>query len=542
MRNAILGRLNQLRASDGMSAVGRYLATLWTRPAPALAPYHQPVAPLRRAIKKTAAISLIILIGMIYGLLIAIFPLFLYLYLAVPVGILVLLVIWALPENENIPVKAINWLFFAMLATVCLWPNYIAIAIPGMPWITFMRLWSIPMTFLFIISLSMSPRFRREVGEWFETSPSILWMMLTFVALNFLTLPMSSHPFGAFNRVLINQFEMTMVFFVACYCFRKAGRVMQWAQIFCCFAIFLALFSVVEYINGQVPWANHIPSFFEIQSDLVEAILQGGARSATGQYRVQSIFTTSLNFAEFLALATPFMLHFIVTAKRQLIQGALVVYIPFSFWVIFKTDSRLGMIGFFASILIYALLWGIKRWRRDSHGLIAPALVLAYPVIVAAFFALTLIWRRLEVMVWGGGPQQASNDARALQWVGAVREFKQWPFGSGLGEAGELVGYFDQAGRLSLDSYYITILLDYGLIGFIAFYGMFIVAIMKAIRLGLETDDEETELLIPLGIMLTVFVVIKGVLSQEDNHTLVFMALGAAVALYHRATFKPRPD
>jgi hypothetical protein len=540
VQNAILKRLNEVRASDGMSAVARFLQALWARPAPAFASYHQPVAPLRRAVKKTAAISLIILIGMIYGLLISIFPIFLYLYLAVPVGILILLVIWALPENENIPVKAINWLFFAILTTSCLWPNYIAIAIPGLPWITFMRLWSIPMTLLFVISLSMSPRFRREVSEWFTTSSPILWMMLTFVALSFLTIPMSSRPFGAFNRVLINQFELTTVFFVACYLFRKPGQVTKWARLFCGFAIFLALFSVVEYVNGQVPWANHIPSFFKIQSDLVEAILQGGARSATGQYRVQSIFTTSLNFAEFLALSTPFVLHFIMTAKRQVVQGALILYIPFSFWVIFKTDSRLGMIGFFASILIYALLWGIKRWRRDSHGLIAPALVLAYPVIVAAFFALTLIWRRLEVMVWGGGPQQASNDSRVFQWVGAMREFKEWPFGSGLGEAGELVGYYDQAGRLSLDSYYITILLDYGLIGFIAFYGMFIFAIVKAIKLGLETKDEETELLIPLGIMLTVFVIIKGVLSQEDNHTLVFIALGATIALYHRAVFKPR--
>ena len=67
---------------------------------------------------------------------------------------------------------------------------------------------------------------------------------------------------------------------------------------------------------------------------------------------------------------------------------------------------------------------------------------------------------------------------------------------------------------------------------------MFLIAIFKAAKAGLETDDEETELLIPLGIMLMVFLIIKGVLSQEDNHTLMFIALGATVALYHLATFK----
>jgi O-Antigen ligase len=538
VRNAILNRLSQLRASEGMSAVGSYLVSLWTRPAPALAPYHQPVAPLRRAIKKTLAISFIILIGMFYGLFISVFPIFLYLYLAVPVGILVLLVIWALPENENIPIKSINWLFFAIVVTVCLWPNYIAIAIPGLPWITFTRLWSIPMALLFVISLSMSPPFRRDVGEWFQTSPWILRLLLIFVALNFLTIPLSFRPFGSFNRVIINQFEWTIVFFVACYLFRKQGKVMQWARLFCGLAMFLAFFSVVEYLNGQVPWANRIPSFFKIQSELVEAILIGGARSATGAYRVQSIFTTSLNFAEFLALSTPFVIHFMVTAKRQWVQAGFLLYLPFSFWVIFKTDSRLGIIGFFASIFVYLLIWGVKRWRRDSHGLIAPAVVIAYPVVISGFFALTLIWRRLEVMVWGGGPQQASNEARRLQWTGAIRELKEWPLGNGLGNAGELVGYLDAAGRLSLDSYFITILLDFGIFGAIAFFGMFLIAIFKAAKVGLETNDEETELLIPVGIMLMVFLIIKGVLSQEDNHTLVFVALGAAVALYHRAVFK----
>lgn len=540
MRNTILSRLNQVRTSGGMSAAGAYLASLWARPAPALAPYHQPVAPLRRAIKKTMAIALIILIGMFYGLFLSVFPLFLYLYLAVPVGILALLVIWALPENENIPIRAINWLFFAIMVTVCIWPNYIAIAIPGLPWITFIRLWSIPMTLLFVISLSMSPQFRRDVGEWFQTSPSILWCLLIFVLLNFLTIPMSYRPFGSFNRVIINQFEWTMVFFVACYLFRKEGKALLWARLFCGLAMFLALSSVVEYVNGQVPWANRIPSFFQIQGDLVEAILIGGARSATGAYRVQSIFTTSLNFAEFLALSTPFIIHFLVKAKRQWVQGALLLYLPFSFWVIFKTDSRLGIIGFFASIFVYLLIWGVKRWQRDRHGLIAPAVVIAYPVIISAFFALTLIWRRLEVMVWGGGPQQASNEARRLQWVSATRELKEWPFGNGLGNAGELVGYFDAAGRLSLDSYFITILLDFGVIGAVAFFGMFLIASFKAAKAGLATNDEEAELLIPLGIMLMVFLIIKGVLSQEDNHTLMFIALGATVALYHRVAFKPK--
>ncbi len=527
--------------ADGLSAAGRFLAGLATRPAPALASYHQPEAPLRHTLRKGAVIALIILIGMIYGLLLSIFPLFLYLYLAVPVGILALIVIWALPENDNVPAKTINWLFFAIFTTICVWPNYIAIAIAGLPWITFTRLWAIPMALLFVISLSLSPRFRREAGEWFQTSPWLLRAMLVYIALSVLTLPKSPFPFTTFNRVLINQIEWTTVFFVSCYIFRTAGRAMTWARMFCGLAVFQSFFCIAELINGRVPWANHIPSFFKVQGDLIEAILAGGSRSATGEYRIQSIFTTSLSFAEFIALSTPFVLYFLVSAKRQVIQIALLLYLPFSFWIILKTDSRLGVIGFFASLFLYALFWGIKRWQQDRQTLIAPAIVISYPIALASFFALSLIWRRLEVMVWGGGPQQASNEARRVQWVGAWRALKEWPLGNGIGSSGVMVGYYDASGNLSLDSYYITMLMDLGIIGFVAFFGMFAMAAFKSVKVGLVTKDEEIELLLPLGIMLTVFIITKGVLSQEDNNTLMFIALGAAVALFHRATFKPRP-
>ncbi len=513
-----------------MDVVRRLLA----KPAPALPPYHQSVAPLRHALLKTTVVGLIILLGMIYGFLISIFPLFLYLYLAVPVGVLALVVIWVLPESDTVPKGAIRWLLFAVFATGCIWPNYLAIAIPGLPWITIVRLWAIPMTLLFVISLSMSKRFRHETFEWTSTNPWVLWGMLVYVALGLLTIPMSNVPFGAFNRFIINQFEWTAVFFVACYVFRKEGYALRWAWAFSGLAIFLAVTSIAEFVNGRVPWANHIPSFIQVQGELVQAILIGGSRSATGAYRIQSIFSTSLNFSEFLALSTPFVIHFIMTTKRQVIRLGLLAYLPFSFWVIFTTDSRLGVIGFFASLFLYGFFWGVKKWMHDRHTLIAPTVVLAYPAVIAAFIGLSLVWRRLEVMMWGGGPQQASNIARQFQWTSGMNELKQWPFGYGIGQAGEIVGYYDQAGRLSLDSYYLTVLLDLGVAGFIAYFGMFLFVAWKSIKLSIETQDPEIEVLLPLGIMLGVFVIIKGVLGQEDNHTLVFVALGAAVALINR--------
>jgi O-antigen ligase len=511
-----------------------FIGSVFDQPPPTLAPYFQPLSPNYRKVRQWLMISIIAIASIIYGFLVAIFPISFYVFLALPLGILALIVIWVLPERRVVPAQAFANLFFLTVVTVCFWPNYIAIAIPGLPWITFVRLWTMPMTLLLLISASTSVSFRRNIIAWTKTSPWVFRGLVTYVLLGVATLPMSAHPGTSLNTFVINQFEWTAVFLVGCYVFIKPGRVTLWAQIFCGFVIFQCLLSVLERKLGYVPWAHHIPSFFKTEEGLVETILAGGTRAATGTYRVQSIFTTSLSFAEFIALSTPFMIYFMQHAKLLIVRIGLAIYIPFSAWIIYTTSSRLGFVGFFAAIFMYLLLWGLKSWSRHRTGLTGPAVVLAYPAVLAAFITLSFAWRRLEVMVWGGGAEQSSNDARQFQWEHGIDQLLKWPLGYGTGQSGEVVGYYDLAGKLSLDSYYIAILIDLGIIGFVAYYGMLLAAGWKAVWSGLATKDDETEMLVPLGIMIAVFTIVKIVLSQEDNHTLVFMALAAIVALLHR--------
>src|SRR3546814_8369629 len=78
----------------------------------------------------------------------------------VPVIALGLLVIWALPETHWAPTKTLAWLLIAFLIALPLWPNYLAIALPGMPWITLLRIIGAPMILLLLIALSVSAEFR----------------------------------------------------------------------------------------------------------------------------------------------------------------------------------------------------------------------------------------------------------------------------------------------------------------------------------------------------------------------------------------------
>src|SRR3546814_15894834 len=70
---------------------------------------------------------------------------------------------------------------------------------------------------------------------------------------------------------------------------------------------------------------------------------------------------------------------------------------------------------------------------------------------------------------------------------------------------------------LTIDSYYLSIGLDYGVLGFIAFHGMIIYAIYVCVRIYLTVRDEEATIAAPLAMALGIYFIIKAVLSQPQN-------------------------
>jgi O-Antigen ligase len=466
---------------------------------------------------------------------VAVFPMFLYLYMAIPIIFLALLIIWALPETDNPPLRAMEWLFWAFFVSLLAWPNYLAFTLPGLPWITFVRLCSAPMVLLLLITTSVAPSFRMKIKEILAESPWIVRLLLGFTVIQILTVFRSAHMADSLNRVISNLMECTAMFFVAALVFSREGRAERWAKWLCMICVTLAVIAFFEFRKKGVLWAGHIPSFLAVADESVQRTLAGSARSVSGIYRLQSVFVTSLNFAELLGLSTVFFVHFMVSTRNFWLRISILVYLPYHFWVIWGTDSRLGMVGFFGSLLGYLLIWSVRRWRTQKNDLVAPALVLAYPAILAAFYVTSLFWQRLNRMIWGGGPQTASNEARKAQWKLLWPDLGRWPFGYGAGESGDILGYSNGAGIVTVDSYYITVLIDFGIMGAITYFGMIGVAAYQAYSLSGKAQDKEMRLMLPVFVMLINFIVIKGVLSGDDIHAMIFMALGMVVALTYRA-------
>ena len=479
---------------------------------------------------------------LVYGFAFALAAPYLLVQFTFPLILLAALTVWALPEIGRAPTRLIEVLFFTFFVAIVIWPNYLAIALPGLPWITMLRLTGFPLTFLLLLSVSISANFRGQIGNSLNAIPLLYKLLVAFVCVQFASLVFSNQIATSVNRLVALQISWTAIFFVSCFVFLRPGRAERWAFILWGMALFLGCIAIWESRLGHVPWAGHIPGFLRIEDESVQRMLSGGSRSGVG-YRTQATYSTSLGLAEFMALTTPFLLYFLLGKFRPFVRIAAALSLPFVFLVIMLTDARLGVVGFFIACMLYLVFWGAMRWRYIKASLIGPAIVLAYPAIFTAFMTATIFVGRLRVMVWGGGQHAVSNDARSEQLAAGLPLIAKNPFGYGVGQGGETLGFRTPSGALTIDNYYLLIALDYGVLGFILYYGTILVAIGYGTKAALQqqTLQRELGLVTPLSIALTSFFIIKSIFSQTENHPIAFMMLGMICALTFRLNGRQSP-
>ena len=163
-------------------------------------------------------------------------------------------------------------------------------------------------------------------------------------------------------------------------------------------------------------------------------------------------------------------------------------------------------------------------------------------MVVALVASLVVFWRRLHVLVIGGGQHQASNEARNIQWSKGEAVLAAQPFGHGAGQSGIVLGFYNPGhDNYTVGSYYLSLLIDYGLIGFIAFMMFFATSAFHAGRFYFRTDDENQLILLPIAMAIIKFLAVKAVASTESSMPIVIMLVGFSFGMAARI-MKSQPE
>ncbi len=467
-----------------------------------------------------------------YSFFILLLPIQVMLPFMLPMIVLYGFALWSLPVTNRPPPKILDTLFWLYLGSLFLWPNYLALTIPGLPWITAARLLGAPLVLIVIWCAFTSAPFRAEMAKARAAMPVMIWAMFAFSVLQVISIGFSDALFITVNRVVNNLMTWTAMFFAAIWVFRDVAKVRLWIVAYVVMTAILCLMAIAEGLKGGVLWATSVPSFLKPPDPIVDEILAGSYR-LTGQYRVQATQTTPLSLAEMLALAIPLMFYVLNRYPRPWVFAAMAALDVAIIYTLLLADSRLGFISLILGHMLALFYFGWQQWRRSRGSLVGPAITVMYPAAGAALVVVVLSIQSVKTRVLGSGQHQYSDQAREDQWRMGMEKIWESPlFGFGADRGGIKVGYSSPGGELTIDSYYLSILMDYGFLGFLLFYGMFIYAIAKSLGAAFSDRSADMRLLYAVfGIFLAEFLLIKSVLSQAANHPFIFMAFGALVAL-----------
>ncbi len=468
------------------------------------------------------------------GAAVALLPAELLFILAIPLLIAVPIILWLMPDGGYVPEATIATLLISFIVAYLLWPNYLALDLPGLPWINPARVVVFGLLAIALYSFSTSSRMRGETGAALAALPFVRNVFWIFLATTVVSLPLSDLPSLSLNRWANNQIFWTFLFLLSAWLSTREGVIARIGRVITWSTIIVALDVLYEFSIAQVPWMNHIPSFLRVDEAYLTNVLKSQARAGTDIYRARGTFSVSLICAEYFAIAYPFMIHALLTARGNLARVALFLGLVAVLAAIWFTNARSGMIGFFMSVFLYGGFAALRYWRRNRQSLAAASIMAMLPVAAMLFMVLAVTWPRLHNMTFGGAQHQPSSDARNAQWAMGTPKIKANPIGHGTARSGHTLGYTNRGGQLTIDTYYLSLLLEYGVVGFAAFIAMFGGQAWYGARMYFAAAPGEEDFAGPVTIALLNFLVIKSVLSSEFNMPLAFIFLGMLTAIAWR--------
>jgi len=476
----------------------------------------------------------LIFVAILYGLMSAVLPLQLLVIPLVPVLVMVALILWLMPDLGAARLDMAQKLFLWFIGLNIMWPNYVAFYLPGLPWITPTRFVVFALLATFLFAVATSGQFRRDLVEMTGSVPSVRMLFWLFWATTVVSLAFARDLTVSLNKFANNQIYWTMLFLAATYFATRKGFVTKMAAILVVTLFAVTIVGLYEYHIQKVFWIDRLPFFLRVDDELLEKIGETQARAGTDVYRVRGTTAVSLYFAEYLAMIFPFAVHLLMRSRSFMRRGALGFGVAGTIVVMYLTNARSAMVGLVLTILIYPFFVAWQRRIRTPQSLSATAMLAAYPVGVMVVSLIVIFWRRAHVAVLGGGQHEASSAARSAQWAMGIPKILKAPFGRGAGSSGEVLGYVNLADEPTIDTYYLTLLLEYGLVALPLFILMFGLPLWFGFKAHNRADSEEEMLVAPLVIGLFNFLVIKSVLSSESNMPIAFIMLGCMLGLIWR--------
>lgn len=411
-----------------------------------------------------------------------------------------------------------------LIASVLLavWPVYIFVKLGPLPILTPPRLVLYAVSAMWLYDMAVSRWRRAQFAHAVRRSRPVTWSVFGLFGLGLLSLPLAEGKALAIPEF----FRQTMIWLlpfcaVLTYC-RRTRDFERLVKAFVIGAVIVAGIAVIEAASQQLMAVVLSPL---IQGDAVWLQNVQEQKIRDGFFRAQASHTHPLSLGEHMAFAAPFALALAartIDPKARWLWAAAFLLILVGAVATNSRGAALGMaigLGFMAAIFTIRFFGKARAARyRPLVGLATALLILSSPVIAAGAYA----------MISGKGGVSASNSTQSR-----LEQIEQaWPkilkrpaLGYGTGRSSRILGFWGQT--LTIDNYYLTLALDFGFPGPLAFLAALAAFGVAGLKRAMAAPAAMKAIYLACAASAASIAISRTITSQTGNLAMIFVLIAA---------------
>lgn len=500
---------------------------------------HRLIASERPRARRVVPILVVVIVAVMIGGFVAFFPAGFSLRVLLPlVALSCVILSWAYRAQQNDDLHSTSSVaLIALVSLSVLWPRYLFVHKFGLPGVNPLTLMTMLCLGLCVCLLLFSTNASARVGAVYRQGEMAATLVITFFAWQLFASAVGEEAlYSTIGQV--KEFVYVGSFFLfGLYLsgFERGPQNVLRAFIFCGFIV--ALIAIYEGAVHRNPFVG----FIQIADGSDSAMALAGIaadKARDGQFRAQSTFDHPIVFAQFVAALIPLCFFAMRYERRWFWRVVAALAMPVAVVAIIKSGSRSGYVSLAVSLVAIGTVW----WLRTLvHGRrLKPIAIMALPALVLGMATAMVV---VSELVAGRTRIEASSSNVRLKMlsdgVAALWDSPIWGFGHGL--ALSKAGVVNPFGLATIDSYWLTIAIDYGYMGLLIFFALIATFTWKGLVFSVKTQGREGAFVgACISSVLALFATFAAV-SIYQNMTMMWLLMAISFPVWAGRQLDDRP-
>jgi O-Antigen ligase len=424
-----------------------------------------------------------------------------------------------LPRLQPVPPFWLT-LSIAVVAISVLWPRYAYLAMGPLPNMTASFVVGAIVGGLICVALVIDASFRSRFFETIGTRPSLFFMLLIWYLWRLICDIVGKNPPSNFYYTFQDMINLAYMFVIgAVIASDPKGRLWVFRN-FTVLTVIVGLIGLFESMTRHPILATLGINLSGVNNSELSLLMTPNLRD--GVYRVSSVFVHPIVLAQFMAAMAPIVLHVLQSDSTKVFRLFALSALPLIPFSIYVSGSRSGYLGLAVSVIGSLGLMSIRRMKQGATGLIVVGALIS-PVLLVGVAA---GWDSLEQLFKGKTNEEVSSTvARTMQFSRGSLALERSPiFGYGDGMAAIEAGMPQSNGRMTIDNYYISTAVDFGVPGLLLLFSLAGVVLWRGYKLSVSPnlnaeDAGAAQAITASGVSI---LVIQWILSDTDNMSLYY--------------------